>query len=227
MNGRKREIQALVVMLCGILYVDDPETMAHSRRVARYAEFIAARMGLPPALRQTIGRAALLHDVGKIGIPKSILGKKGALTPEERRMVAEHPRNGREILGRYAVFADIRDIVLHHHERFDGLGYPAGLAGALIPLASRIISVADTLDALTAWRPYRSPLPFSRAAREMEGASGKQFDPDVMAHLPDLLSAMGRRPSSLRDLPLSTGRASSPPIAPVAPVAPVAGTTAA
>lgn len=187
MTHGKKELQALIVLFCSTLYTGDPDTLAHCRRVARYAELIARDMGLPPAVRQRIFRAALLHDIGKIGIRKTILNKPGKLTAWEARQMAEHPRISYDILCRYRSFSDILTIVLHHHERYDGAGYPAGLKGLAIPLDARIITVADTLDAMTSKRPYRAKITLRLAAREMMPLANRQFDPRILGHLSRIL----------------------------------------
>ena len=189
----KRALHALMARFCDTLYADDPDTLAHSRRVARYAELIAKDMGLPPSARQRIYRAALLHDIGKLAVPKSILRKPAKLTVAETRKIAEHPRISRTILSRYRPFADILAAVLHHHERFDGKGYPEGLAGSAIPMESRIIAVADTFDAMTSGRPYRERVPFPLAAREMALLADRQFDARILNHLHRLLPRLEAR----------------------------------
>ena len=122
---------------------------------------------------------ALLHDIGKIGIPESILTKPGRLTAGERRVMESHPALGEQIIAPIDRLQDVRPIVRHCHERWDGRGYPQGLGGQDIPWAARVISVADTLDALTSARPYRDAISFEAAAVEIMRCSETQFDPDV------------------------------------------------
>ena len=137
-------------------------------------------MGCTMEQFKTIARGSYLHDIGKIGIPDSILLKQGKLTPEEMAIMQTHVRIGFELLSRIPFLSSASKIVLAHQERYDGAGYPQGLAGEEIPLGARIFAVADTLDAMTSDRPYRQALPFSTAREEIIRESGKQFDPDVV-----------------------------------------------
>ncbi len=157
----------------------DTETAGHSRRVSLYCLEIARAMGCTPEQLKTIARGAYLHDIGKIGIPDSILLKQGKLTPEEMTIMQTHVRIGFELLSRIPFLATASDIVLAHQERYDGAGYPQGLTGEEIPLGARIFAIADTLDAMTSDRPYRQALPFQTAREEVVRESGRQFDPDV------------------------------------------------
>jgi putative nucleotidyltransferase with HDIG domain len=166
--------------LAASLDLRDNETAGHSRRVTRYSLEIAKAMGCPPEQLKHIVRGAYLHDIGKIGIPDSILLKPANLSPEERAIMECHARIGYELVARIAFLAGAAEIVLTHQERYDGTGYPQGLVGEEIPLGSRIFAVADTLDAMTSDRPYRRALPFSQAREEMERESGRQFDPQVV-----------------------------------------------
>lgn len=174
-------------LLCQVLHTQTPEIMAHGIRVARYSSLIAHHMGLLLPTREKVFRAALLHDIGKIGIAKSVLNKPGRLTAGERCHIQEHPRIGRDILNHFKAFDDILGIVFHHHERFDGLGYPSGLKGLAIPLESRIIAVADTLDALTSDRCYRRKISKREAVSVMAGFGSHQFHSRILAHMDQLL----------------------------------------
>lgn len=158
----------------------DTETAGHSRRVTLYSLEIARAMGCPSEQLKQIARGAYLHDIGKIGVPDSILLKPGKLTPEEVAMMESHVRIGYELVSRIAFLAGAAEIVLTHQERYDGTGYPQGLMGEEIPLGARIFAVADTLDAMTSDRPYRKALPFSAAREEIIRESGRQFDPAVV-----------------------------------------------
>jgi len=166
--------------LAASLDLRDNETAGHSRRVTRYSLEIAKAMACSPEQLTHIVRGAYLHDIGKIGIPDSILLKPGKLTPEERAIMESHARIGYGLVARIAFLARAAEIVLTHQERYDGTGYPQGLSGDEIPLGSRIFAVADTLDAMTSDRPYRRALPFSQAREEIERESGRQFDPQVV-----------------------------------------------
>lgn len=157
----------------------DTETAGHSRRVSLYCLEIARAMGCTAEQLKTIARGAYLHDIGKIGIPDSILLKEGKLAAEEITIMQTHVRIGYELLSRIPFLAAAAEIVLAHQERYDGTGYPQGLMGEEIPLGARIFAIADTLDAMTSDRPYRQALPFMAAREEIIRESGKQFDPDV------------------------------------------------
>jgi len=158
----------------------DTETAGHSRRVSLYCLEIARAMGCTSEQLKTIARGSYLHDIGKIGIPDSILLKQGKLSPEEMTVMQTHVRIGYELLSRIPFLASASEIVLAHQERYDGAGYPQGLLGEEIPLGARVFAIADTLDAMTSDRPYRQALPFKTAREEVIRESGKQFDPDVV-----------------------------------------------
>lgn len=158
----------------------DTETEGHSRRVSRYAMEMARAYGCSGEELKHIVRGSYLHDIGKIGIPDSILLKPAKLSEEETAVMQTHARIGYELLQRIAFLEPAAEIVLTHQERFDGTGYPQRLAGAQIPLGSRFFSVADTLDAMTSDRPYRNALPFSTARDEIERQSGRQFSPEAV-----------------------------------------------
>ncbi len=158
----------------------DTETEGHSRRVSRYCLEIARAMGLNQEQLRQITRGAYLHDIGKIGIPDSILLKPGKLTKEETAIMQTHARIGYNLVCRIAFLAPAAEIILTHQERYEGTGYPQGLAGEEIPIGARIFAVADTLDAMTSDRPYRRALPFSEAYEEIEKEADRQFDPKVV-----------------------------------------------
>lgn len=158
----------------------DLGTYGHSMRVSRYAERIAGRFNMSTDERSELRTAALLHDIGKIGISDAILGKPGPLTPDEMDIVRKHPENGIEILKPLKHYHRILPAILHHHEHYDGSGYPMGCAGEGIPLNARIIAVADTFDAILSDRPYRDAAQQARAFEVLTAGSGKQFDPGVV-----------------------------------------------
>jgi response regulator RpfG family c-di-GMP phosphodiesterase len=158
----------------------DNETGGHSRRVSLYCLETARAFGCSSEQLKQIARGAYLHDIGKIGIPDSILLKPGKLTSKEREIMEAHARIGYDLVNRIAFLAGAAEIVLAHQERFDGTGYPQGLVGEEIPLGARIFSVADTLDAMTSDRPYRKALSFDAARDEITRESGRQFDPKVV-----------------------------------------------
>ncbi|MEE8400284.1 MAG: HD domain-containing phosphohydrolase, partial [Desulfobacterales bacterium] len=135
----------------------DPHTRAHSVTVCTYAETIARRMGLGSAMIETLRAAALLHDIGKIGIPDTILTKPGPLTDEEYDIVKHHPQIAIDILQHASYLENERPLILHHHERFDGTGYPDKLKGDEIPIGARILAMADALDVMFSSRSYKPP----------------------------------------------------------------------
>lgn len=159
----------------------DHFTRLHSEEVAIVAYILALRLDQAPALADRIHIAGHLHDLGKLAMPDHILLKAGPLTPQEWSVVRRHPVVGAEIIAPVAYLArsGIVDMVRHHHERFDGAGYPDGLAGPRIPLGSRIIALADSLSAMLQERPYRPPLSFAQARAEISRHAGSQFDPEV------------------------------------------------
>lgn len=159
----------------------DEETQGHSLRVVRYALKLAGLMGINDKQRlKVLEYGSLLHDIGKIGIPDAVLRKPGKLTAEEWAVMKTHPSVGYKILHRIEFLEEASQIVLHHHERWDGTGYPEGLSGEDIPLGSRIFAVVDTVDAMTSERPYRDALTFEAASGELTKWTGKQFDARVV-----------------------------------------------
>ncbi len=155
-------------------------TERHCKRVARYATVLAHRMGVDKDYIKDIRYGALLHDIGKIGISDSLLLKPGRLTPEEMEEIKKHPLIGANILKGIDYFTRAIEIVLYHHERWDGTGYPVGLTGDKIPLSARIFAVVDAFDAMTTHRPYRKKMSMEAALKEIKKAAGTQFDPQVV-----------------------------------------------
>ena len=166
--------------LVAALDAREHETQAHSKRVQEYTLALARRVGLEGDELVQAGRGALLHDVGKIGVPDSILLKPGKLSVEEWMVMRKHPQIGREILQGIKFLDPAAEIVLTHQERWDGRGYPNRLGLTDIPLGARIFSVADTLDAMTSDRPYREAMTFEVATQEILRCSGSQFDPHIV-----------------------------------------------
>lgn len=159
--------------------VKDVYTRGHSDRVSEYSLLIGEKLNLPPEQMKTLKIGALFHDIGKIGIPDAILLKTDKLTDDEYSEIKNHPAIGAHILSNASIFADIIPIVKHHHERYDGKGYPARLAGENIPYLARIVAVADTFDAMTSRRSYRQALDFDYTTNEIEKCKGTQFDPAI------------------------------------------------
>ncbi|SHI68960.1 HDIG domain-containing protein [Geosporobacter subterraneus DSM 17957] len=173
-NSYLQTIEALVTTI----EVKDPYTKGHSERVAKYSLMIANSLGLANA--KEIETAALIHDIGKIGIPESILNKPGKLTEEEFSYIQQHPEIGFKILDMIEEFKDIKQMIRHHHEWFNGKGYPLKISGDSIPLGARVIAVADAFDAMTSRRPYKSPSSTAAALEEIQRMSGTQFDPLIV-----------------------------------------------
>ncbi|MEA2082176.1 MAG: GAF domain-containing protein [Elusimicrobiota bacterium] len=172
-----------------------PSTRGHSKRVAELSCVLAKRMGLPEERIQLVKRAALIHDIGKIGIKDSVLLKPRALNAVERRIIQAHPRIGSEIVDKVEFFNIFVPIIAFHHEWFNGEGYPMGLKGAQIPIGARIVSVCDAWDAMISKRTYRDPLTKSAAIAEIERCSGTQFDPDVVKEFLKMAKSMAHKTS--------------------------------
>jgi putative nucleotidyltransferase with HDIG domain len=179
---RKTDIAYLQLMtsLVAALESKDAYTEGHTQRVCKYAALLAQQLKLSDIEIEKIKKAALLHDLGKIGIPDQILHKKGTLTQEEFEVIKQHEITGVKIIEPIEKFKEITPYILHHHEHFDGTGYPQGLAGNAIPLGARIITVADVFDALTTGRDYKKALPVQKAIQEMEKNKGTQLDPGLV-----------------------------------------------
>ncbi len=175
--------EAIVRSLAAAVDIRDGYTHTHSTLVSELAAAVARRLGLTSSEVGRVSVGALLHDVGKIGIPDAILTKEGALSPEEWQCIREHPVLGKEILAQAPELTDVTPLVLHHQERFDGTGYPDRLCGDSIPLGARIIAAADAYHAIISDRPYRSRRSHDDAVNELRRCSGAQFDPDVVQSL--------------------------------------------
>jgi putative nucleotidyltransferase with HDIG domain len=186
----------------------DPYTSGHSQRVARFAEVLAQQLGLGAKTVEQVRTAALLHDVGKIHEEYApLLRKEGKLDATERALMQTHATRSAELVGTISGFRGaIVEAVRHHHERFDGSGYPMGFAGKAIPVGARIIMIADTVDAMTTDRPYRKALTYDQVTAELQRCSGSQFDPELVELF--LQSAAIRDAIVLR----TEGPAASPPL---------------
>ncbi|HEX2409696.1 MAG TPA: HD-GYP domain-containing protein [Solirubrobacteraceae bacterium] len=177
----RRSYKATVRALSNAVEARDAYTGKHAERVTAYGIALAEAIGLDTITAPGLEFGFLLHDVGKLAVPDAILFKPEPLSEEEFSLVAQHPVIGSEILRDVDFLGDGKLVVRHHHERWDGDGYPDRLAGDAIPLAARVFAVADALDALTTDRPYRRATRFSRAREEIRDNSGSQFDPEVVA----------------------------------------------
>ncbi|MGZ8492445.1 MAG: HD-GYP domain-containing protein, partial [Gemmatirosa sp.] len=180
----QRANKDLLQVMVAAIEMRDPYTSGHSQRVAQYSKVIARAIGMTPKEVERVGVAALLHDVGKIDQRfAEILQKPGRLTEEERLVIEEHPVRSAELVAMVNGLQDLVKPVRHHHERWDGGGYPDGLAGEDIPLTARIIVFADTIDAMTSDRPYRPALGPADVRRELVKHRAKQFDPFICDRL--------------------------------------------
>ena len=184
LRRRQREYQQIVDQslqtFAKTIDAKDRYTTGPSLRVAWYSREIARRMGFPPEEQERIYYVALLHDIGKIGVPDHILNKEGRLTEEERRIIQTHPAVGGDILKNFTALDGISEGARYHHDRYDGKGYCTGKAGTDIPQVARIIGVADSFDAMSSDRCYRKALSQEAIAQELNKGSGTQFDPKVV-----------------------------------------------
>jgi HD-GYP domain-containing protein (c-di-GMP phosphodiesterase class II) len=171
---------AIIFGLNQLLDLKDLNTGVHSTRLAEWGVRVADSLGVDESHRRDIEAAALLHDIGKIGIPDAILQKPGILTPPERELMYKHSEYGWTVLRLFPGFERVSLLVLHHHERLDGKGYPAGLKADEIPMGSRLVCILDAFDAMISSRCYRPGLPLDEAVRRLEASSGTQFDPDIV-----------------------------------------------
>lgn len=195
-NRRVRDtLEQTVMAMARAIELRDPYTDGHQKRVAALAEAIAQDMGLPQETIDGIRLGALVHDVGKIQVPTEILSKPGGLRGEERSIVRLHPRAGEELLGDIDFPWPIGQMVLHHHERLDGSGYPDALHGDQLTLETKIIAVADVVEAMSSHRPYRAAMGVEAAIAELRQGSGRLYDADVVA---SCLRVLARRPELLQ-----------------------------
>jgi putative two-component system response regulator len=186
--------------LVTLLFAKDPCTAEHSTMTAEVAEAVALNFGLSEQDALIVKLGALLHDIGKIGVPEHILCKPGALTAEETAVMRLHVDHGDEALSGVPFMETVRDMVRYHHEWWDGRGYPFRLGGSDIPFGARLVSVVDAFDSMTSDRPYRSSLPLDEAYRRLRAGAGTQFDPAVVESLLDTLSTYEPPPVRALDL---------------------------
>ena len=191
LKNKNDELEAAYLDTIGILRytveAKDPYTRGHSDRVSELSVLIGEKMGLDDETIHVLKIGGLFHDIGKIGIPDSILLKESKLDDEEYSQIKNHPAIGAHILGDAEIFKNILPVVLHHHERYDGKGYPSQLKGEEIPLVARVAAIADTFDAMNSKRPYRNTLPIDVIINEFEKCSGTQFDPKIAPIFVDIL----------------------------------------
>ncbi len=187
----RRSICQSLLGLANALEAKDVYTRGHSERVGTWSRRLGAALGLPAGEIDTIMQAGLLHDIGKIGVPESVLRKRGVLDPDEWALMRQHPVIGAQIVAPFEFFAGGALVIRHHHERWDGSGYPDGLAAGAIPFGARIVAVADVFDALTSERPYRMALGVDAALAYLATEAERTLDPDVVAALLGVVRADG------------------------------------
>ena len=172
-------LERFTVMLANVVEARDVETHAHCQRLIAVSDRLAEKLEVPAGLRKNIRLGACLHDIGKINVPDAILHKPTPLTPQEWAVMRRHPEVGAQIVEDIEAWREARIVVRHHHERYDGRGYPDGLSGTRIPLAARIVSLADAVDVMAVGRVYQPARSREEVVEEVRANSGTQFDPDV------------------------------------------------
>ena len=190
-DSKEQLEQAYLDMIQTLRYTveaKDSYTRGHSDRVSEYSVLIGEKLGLSEEQIKTLRIGGLFHDIGKIGIPDSILLKPAKLTDDEYSQIKNHPSIGAHILGNATIFKEIIPIVKHHHEKYDGNGYPSRLKGEEIPYMARIAAVADTFDAMTSRRSYRGPIDIEHVKEEIKRCEGTQFDPQIAEAFLDILN---------------------------------------
>jgi HD-GYP domain-containing protein (c-di-GMP phosphodiesterase class II) len=184
----RRETAQILTDMADTVDLRDVYTGGHSKRVAELVSQILAQLKISGPEVTLIEISARLHDMGKIGIPDSILMKPGVLLPEEMALMQTHPRKGAEFIAKYKDFARGAMIILHHHERWDGNGYPSGLSGYEIPFGARVVAVADSFDAMISDRPYRRALSKRQAIQILLDGRGKQWDASIVNAFVDMIA---------------------------------------
>ena len=179
-ENQREQVLSMACTLVSLVDLRDSYTGGHSNRVAEYNRGTAVTLGLSYSDTNNSVMAGLLHDIGKIGVPDHVLLKQGKLTDEEFELIKKHPEFGWMALKSVREFEEVSLMLLHHHERIDGRGYPGKLKGAQIPLGAKIIAVSDSFDALTTNRPYRTARSWGEALEELDRCRGTQFEPDVL-----------------------------------------------
>lgn len=175
-----------LLVLADVVEARDPYTGGHLWRVSQFSKLLAVKMGLPERKALQISLGGYLHDLGKVGITDEILLKKGNLSEAEYDVIKTHPLIGLKLIDEHPLSELVSKVIVEHHEQVNGGGYPYGLKGQNISLAAKIVSVADTLDALTSTRPYRREMPLEKALQILEQGSGTQFDKTVINHICEL-----------------------------------------
>jgi HD-GYP domain-containing protein (c-di-GMP phosphodiesterase class II) len=186
MRRLRREIHDIISALSAAIDARDPYTFGHSLRVAEMTLRMGEKLGIPRRRVEEMHLAAHLHDVGKIGIPDQVLCKPGRLSEDEFALIQRHPVIGEDICQGVRLFQNFLPLIRHHHERWDGRGYPDGLFGEEIPLGARVMAIADAMDAMLSDRPYRPAMTLDDARAEVAEHAGDQFDPDMVERLGDI-----------------------------------------
>ncbi|GAB3415561.1 HD-GYP domain-containing protein [Flindersiella endophytica] len=194
--------QATLQALAQAIETKDLYTRGHGERVSRAARMLGTEMGWEGERLEALAQAGLLHDVGKIGVPTRVLQKDGRLTDDEYDAIKLHPMHGVEVVGDIAFLEDARAGIMHHHERYDGTGYPAGLRGEHIPIFARILSVSDAFDCMTSVRSYRTARPVEEAIEELIRCKSAQFDPNLVDIFVKAVRHNGWEPAPVQDLPV-------------------------
>jgi putative nucleotidyltransferase with HDIG domain len=194
-QGRWLRARTALTVLARMMDLRDPATSEHAREVAELVPRVGRLLGIDGDGLEELELAAQFHDIGKVAVPEVILNKPGPLDELERKVMACHVEWGAELLRNLPGCAPIARIVRHHHERYDGAGYPDGLRDGQIPLASRVISACDAYGAMVSDRPYRRALGRDKAVGELRDGSGTQFDPTAVAAVLEVITAAGKRPA--------------------------------
>jgi len=183
----------VIAALANAIEAKDEYTEGHNERVSSYSVALARAAGISQDEQEVLRMAGILHDIGKIGVPDNVLNKPGRLDREEFEKIFLHPQEGEKILSPLRCLSGVRDVVLYHHERYDGTGYPKGLKGDKIPLFARIVAIADSYDAMTSTRPYRQALSRQKAIEELENKAGQMWDPELVGIFVGWLNKNGDR----------------------------------